>query len=286
MPSEGQSPHKPSRIDVASILGIIFGPLFVLLGQWLEGGDPRSILQESAALIVLGATVGACLVSFSPGSLMAAVRDLRKVISDDAPEPFDVMERILEYTRVLKKEGAVRLEELAKSESYKTLRTGLNLIASNTPDDALALALDRAFHERVEHNNAGAEVFEAAGGYLPTFGILGAVLGLIHTMNDLNDPTKVGIGIATAFVATVYGVGIANLIAFPIAKKIRSRAKTEKQLDQIVVTGVKAMKQGMQASSIRRILTEGMGGGAAAKPSRSRSRGLSAVKNAASGAAE
>jgi chemotaxis protein MotA len=110
----------------------------------------------------------------------------------------------------------------------------------------------------MEHNNAGAEVFEAAGGYLPTFGILGAVLGLIHTMEQLSDPSKVGAGIATAFVATVYGVGLANLVAFPVARKIRTRARTEKQLDKIVVAGIKAMRDGMGAIALRQLLSEGL----------------------------
>src|SRR5579872_5288204 len=115
------------------------------------------------------------------------------------------------------------------------LSLALNLLVSNVSPQSMMGILERKFHENTRLNNAGAEVFEAAGGYLPTFGILGAVLGLIHTMQELSDPSKVGAGIATAFVATVYGVGLANLVAFPVARKIRARARTEKQLDKIVV---------------------------------------------------
>lgn len=234
------------------------GPGCILLGQWLEGGDIKSLLQRSAALIVIGATVASCLLSFSPTYLFAAVRDLRKIISEDAPDAYDLIERIISYAAILRKEGPVPLQRYAREESYGMLRTGLNLVINNVAEESMANILDRAFHERVLHNNAGAEVFEAAGGYLPTFGILGAVLGLIHVMHDLADPAKVGIGIATAFVATVYGVGIANLVAFPAAKKIRARAQTEKQLDQIVVAGVKGMREGMSPSGLRQLLTEGL----------------------------
>lgn len=250
--------EKPSRIDLASAIGILAGPGCILLGQFLEGGRVSSLLQKSAALIVIGATVASCMLSFSPRYLSAAIRDLRKVISEDAPSPFDLIDRIVTYAGVLRRDGPVRLQSLARGESYGMLATGLKLVVSNLPIEAVSAIMERSFHERLEHNNAGAEVFEAAGGYLPTFGILGAVIGLIHTMEQLNDPSKVGAGIATAFVATVYGVGLANLVAFPIARKIRTRARTEKQLDKIVVTGIKAMREGMGAVALRQLLTEGL----------------------------
>jgi chemotaxis protein MotA len=237
---------------------VLAGPGCILLGQWLEGGRVSALLQRSAALIVIGATIGACMVSFSMRNLSAAIRDFRKVISEDAPNPFDLIDRIVTYATILRREGPVPLQRYAQTESYGMLATGLNLICSNVAPDVMSTIMERAFHERMEHNNAGAEVFEAAGGYLPTFGILGAVLGLIHTMEQLSDPSKVGAGIATAFVATVYGVGLANLVAFPVARKIRARARTEKQLDKIVVTGIKAMRDGMGAIALRQLLSEGL----------------------------
>jgi chemotaxis protein MotA len=251
-----------TRIDLASVIGVLAGPSCILLGQWLEGGDVSALLQRSAALIVIGATIGACMVSFSLRNLSAAVRDFRKVISEDAPNPFDLIDRIVTYATILRREGAVPLQRYAQMEPYGMLTTGLHLICSNIAPNVMSTIMERAFHERIERNNAGAEVFEAAGGYLPTFGILGAVLGLIHTMQQLSDPSKVGAGIATAFVATVYGVGLANLVAFPVARKIRThthtRARTEKQLDKIVVTGTKAMRDGMGAIALRQLLSEGL----------------------------
>jgi chemotaxis protein MotA len=247
-----------ARIDLASAIGVFAGPGCILLGQWLEGGDVSALLQRSAALIVIGATIGACMVSFSMSDLSAAVRDFRKVISEDAPNPFDLIDRIVTYATILRREGPVPLQRYAHMEPYGMLATGLNLVCSNVAPEVMSAIMERAFHERMQRNNAGAEVFEAAGGYLPTFGILGAVLGLIHTMQQLSDPSKVGAGIATAFVATVYGVGLANLVAYPVARKIRTRARTEKQLDRIVVTGVRAMRDGMGATALRQLLSEGL----------------------------
>jgi chemotaxis protein MotA len=247
-----------SRFDLASAIGVLAGPSCILLGQWLEGGNVSALLQRSAALIVIGATVGACMLSFSLRNLYAAVRDFRKVISEDAPNPYDLIDRIVSYASVLRREGPVQLQRYARMEPYAMLAMGLHLICSNVAPEVMTTIMERTFHERIEHNNAGAEVFEAAGGYLPTFGILGAVLGLIHTMQQLSDPSKVGAGIATAFVATVYGVGLANLVAYPVARKIRTRARTEKQLDKIVVTGIRAMREGMAATALRQLLSEGL----------------------------
>jgi chemotaxis protein MotA len=113
-------------------------------------------------------------------NLAAAVRDFRKVISEDAPNPFDLIDRIVNYATILRREGPVPLQRYARTESYGMLATGLNLICGNVAPEVMGTIMERTFHERIEHNNAGAEVFEAAGGYLPTFGILGAVLGLLR----------------------------------------------------------------------------------------------------------
>lgn len=250
--------NSKSRLDFASLLGLIGGPFCILLGQWIEGGRPTSLLQGSAALIVIGATIGASMLSFSPSYLWAAVRDLRKVISEDAPNPYDLIERMIGYATVLRRDGPVALQRQAHEESYALLATGLNLVVNNVDEEAMATVLERAYHERTQQSNAGAEVFEAAGGYLPTFGILGAVIGLIHTMQELSDPSRVGEGIAAAFVATVYGVSLANLVAYPVARKIRARARTEQQLDKLVVVGVKGLRDGMAPSALRQLLTEGL----------------------------
>ncbi len=274
---------KKSSIDFASVIGLALGPMCILLGQYIEGGDPSSLLQKSAALIVIGGTVGSCLVSFSSPYLIAAVRDLHKVISEPAPDPYELIDRIVNYSTIMRKEGPVTLQRHVRTETYPMLRKGLTLIVSNIAPAAINSILERTFQDRVRLANAGAEVFEAAGGYLPTFGILGAVLGLIHTMSDLNDPSKVGIGIATAFVATVYGVGLANLIAFPIAKKIRSRAVTEKQLDKIVITAISNMKAGLAGAPLRQLLAESIGAGSSSAGTNAKSGTVSDLQQRKTG---
>jgi chemotaxis protein MotA len=233
------------------------GPACIIAGQLLEGGRLSALLQASAALIVIGASMGACMLSFSPTFLLAAARDLRKVVAETSPDPFDLIDRIINYSNVLHRDGPVALQGWVAKEPYPMLSLALNLLVGNVSPQSMMGILERKFHENTRLNNAGAEVFEAAGGYLPTFGIMGAVLGLIHTMTMLNEPTKLGEGIATAFVATLYGVGSANLIAYPVGKKIRARAHTEKELDKIVITAINAIQSGQRGITLRQALTGG-----------------------------
>lgn len=208
------------------------------------------------------------MLSFSPTYLLAGARDLRKVVAETSPDLFDLIDRIVNYSNVLHKDGPVTLQTLIAKEPYPMLSQALNLIVSNVSPQSMMEILERKFHENTRLNNAGAEVFEAAGGYLPTFGIMGAVLGLIHTMSMLNDPGRLGEGIATAFVATLYGVGSANLIAYPVARKIRARAHTEKELDKIVIAAINAIQSGQRGIALRQALT---GGSSAANGSASAS---------------
>ncbi len=254
--------RKNSQIDFASILGLLIGPACIIVGQLLEGGKLSTLVQASAALIVIGASMGACMLSFSPTFLLAAARDLRKVVAETSPDPFDLIDRIVNYSNVLHKDGPVALQTWITKEPYPMLSLALNLLVSNVSPQSMMGILERKFHENTRLNNAGAEVFEAAGGYLPTFGIMGAVLGLIHTMSMLNEPTKLGEGIATAFVATLYGVGSANLIAYPVGKKIRARAHTEKELDKIVIAAINAIQSGQRGIALRQALTGGSSAGA------------------------
>ncbi len=261
--SRGSTAASGRTIDLASFTGFLVAPGCILLGLWLEGDNLRNLLQLSAMFIVFGSTIAACLVSFSPFYLLAAVQDLGKIFSESNPHQFDLIDRLVQYATEYKTKGAVALDEMIKSETYPTLAKGLKLVANNTDDESMSAAIERMIHDRAERNNAGAEVFEAAGGYLPTFGILGAVMGLVHTMHTMSDPSTVGIGIATAFVATVYGVGAANLIALPIAKKIRTRARTERQLDRIAIMGLRAIRNNAGGAAVRQMFSSsdiGQGG--------------------------
>jgi chemotaxis protein MotA len=217
----------------------------ILLGQWLEGGALQSLLQLAAAVIVFGGTLGAVLLSFSLADVRGAVASLRTVFVEPAESPDETINAILRYARVARKDGILALEDESANAKDPLLRKGLMLAVDGLNPKTLREMLEVDLDAAEERDLVPARVFESAGGYAPTVGILGAVLGLIHVMENLSDPSKLGTGIAVAFVATVYGVGVANLILLPIAAKLRLRASQAAQRRTLVFEGVLAIQEGL-----------------------------------------
>ena len=236
---------RARRWDLTTVLGVPTGIGFILLGQLLEGGSLHSILQFTAAVIVFGGTLGATLVSFSLKDVKRAFSSLRDVFLDNEPPIEDTISLITRLAYKARKDGIMSLEDDVEHVSDPFLRRGLGLAVDGTNPHTLRSMLDAESLSRDDIDELPARVYEAAGGYAPTIGILGAVLGLIHVMENLTDPAKLGAGIAVAFVATVYGVGSANLIFLPIAAKLRSRAARSAKRRELVLEGILAIQEGM-----------------------------------------
>ena len=211
-PTRAASTPRSSSARVVGI-GLVLG------GHGLEGGSMRSLLQGAAALIVFGGTLGAVLLSFPVRDLSQAVTSLRHLFVDDAPPPDGVVAQIGRFAVRARKDGLLSLEDDAERMADPFMQRALALAIDGTNSTTLRAMLEDEIDSREEDEEAPARVFEAAGGYAPTVGILGAVLGLIHVMENLTDPSNLGAGIAVAFVATVYGVGSANLIFLPIGSR-------------------------------------------------------------------
>ena len=207
---------------VMAIGGIVGGLLF-------EGGKIKDILQFTAALIVLGGTFGAVLVSTPLAIVGAALRRLKTVVIDTAPQMDDLIEEIIGYATKARKNGIVSLEQRPLAIKDPFLRKALNLAVDGTDLQEIRKMMELEIGLEEQHAEAEAKVFESAGGYAPTIGIIGAVLGLIQVMKNLANIDEVGHGIAVAFVATVYGVGSANLFFLPAANKIKARMHAETQ---------------------------------------------------------
>jgi chemotaxis protein MotA len=235
---------RRGRIDVTSVAGVPIGLGFILLGQLLEGGSLRSILQVTAAVIVFGGTLGAVLVSFSLDDVRRAVRSLRTVFVDREAPMEDTIATITRFAVKARRDGIMSLEDEVERLQDPFLRRGLGLAVDGTSPGTLRTMLELESASREDLEEVPARVFESAGGYAPTVGIIGAVLGLIHVMENLTDPNKLGAGIAVAFVATVYGVGSANLIFLPIAAKLRARATVHARRRQLVCEGILAIQEG------------------------------------------
>jgi chemotaxis protein MotA len=232
-------------MDITTIAGILTAFGLILLGQHLEGGHIGSILQATAALIVFGGTVGSVLVAFPKKDFMKGMHLLREVFTDKKVDLSGVSKQIVEFAGIARRDGVLALEGKLGELQDPFLRRALQFVVDGVDAGVTRDTLEAAVDAEFEENQVGAKVWESMGGFAPTIGILGAVLGLIHVMENLNDPTKLGGGIATAFVATVYGVGSANILFLPFANKIKRKLQAEKERKVLITEGVLSIQEGI-----------------------------------------
>ena len=232
-------------MDLPTIVGLVLGIGCILGGQLLEGGHPMSLVEVSAAIIVLGGTAEAILVSF-PGKDLKRGLGLAKLAFSNKTEDLGALTRqIVDLAGLARRDGVLALEGKLGELQDPFLKRALQFVVDGVDADVARGALEASIDAGFQEAAVGAKVFESAGGYAPTIGILGAVLGLIHTMENLSDPSKIGGGIATAFVATVYGVGTANLIYLPMASKLKRKLSIEKERKTLIAEGVLAIQEGL-----------------------------------------
>lgn len=240
-----------SKLDLASIGGVVLALGGILGGLLLEGGKLADILQFTAALIVLGGTAGAVMVSTPMSVLTGAARRLLGVLFDSARPLDGLVEEMIEYATKARKQGLVSLEQQAMTAEDPFLRKAMNLAVDGTDIQEIRKMLELEIDLHRHHAEAEAKVFECAGGFAPTVGIIGAVLGLIQVMKNLANIDEVGHGIAVAFVATVYGVGVANLFLLPAAAKIKARVHADVRRKELIVEGVCGIVEGLNPKLIR-----------------------------------
>lgn len=234
-----------SRVDFASIVGLLIGVAAIIVGQTLEGGKLSAIIQPTAALIVLGGTLGATAVSFPLANVLSAAKAVKRAFKEEVTDPDALVKEIIGYATKARKSGLVSLELDIKGIKAPFLAKALRLAVDGMDPKLLAEAMEAEIDNSEERAVMDAKVYEAAGGYAPTIGIIGAVLGLIQVMANLSDPSKLGAGIAVAFVATIYGVGSANLFFLPMANKLKVKAKREVTTMLIMLEGVISIQSGL-----------------------------------------
>jgi chemotaxis protein MotA len=232
-------------MDIATVIGIVLAIGGILLGQLLEGGRVGSILQGTAALIVFGGTIGAVAVSYPIKDFVRGLKLAAMALRDKKNDLDQIVQQIVELAGVARRDGVLALEQRLPGIQDAFLRRAVGFIVDGVDAAVTRDALETEIMLHFEESTVGAKVFESAGGYAPTIGILGAVLGLIHVMENLNDPTKLGGGIATAFVATVYGVGSANILFLPIATKIKRKLSLDKERSTLIAEGVLSIQAGL-----------------------------------------
>jgi chemotaxis protein MotA len=248
----GAKPAKTkARIDLASIGGLVLAFAGILGGLLMEGGKVKDIVQFTAALIVLGGTTGAVMVSTPLSVLRGALQRLAGVFQDRSPDYAAATEEIIGYATKARKNGLVSLEREADMIEDPFLRKALNLAVDGTDLQDIRKMLELEIQVEEQMAEAEAKVFESAGGFAPTVGIIGAVLGLIQVMKNLANIDEVGRGIAVSFVATVYGVGTANLLFLPAASKIKARSHALIQRKELILEGVLGIVEGLNPKLIR-----------------------------------
>ena len=207
-------------MDKITLIGLILGISAIVLGQVLEGGHVASLLQPTAFLIVMGGTFGAVLVQSPLTTFTGGLRMLKWLIIPPKLQLSDMIDMMTHFSRTARKDGLLALEGYIGQMEDPFIKRGLQMLIDGIDPEQIREILEVEISSNEEHLKQKARVWESAGGYAPTIGILGAVMGLIHVMENLSDPSRLGAGIAVAFVATIYGVGSANLIFLPAAKKL------------------------------------------------------------------
>ena len=237
-------------MDIATILGMVIALGSILGGQVLEGGHVSSILQLTAFIIVIGGTVGAICIQNPLSVVIKAVGALSLALSGARIDNKGTIKLILDLANLSRKQGLLALEGKLKDIKDPFMKKGIQLIVDGTEPKVVHEILEIEVGHHEEQGVIAAKVWEAAGGYAPTVGILGAVLGLIHVMENLSDPSKLGGGIAVAFVATIYGVGSANLLFLPIANKLKVLIARQVKLKEMLVDGLEAIGNGENPRNI------------------------------------
>jgi chemotaxis protein MotA len=253
-PGKGKAEAKKapgSRPDLATIGGILLAVGGIVGGLLMEGGKIRDISQITAAIIVLGGTLGAVMVSTPMAVLKGAILRMVHIVLDKTQPPDAAIEELIGFATKARKNGLVSLESEAMDIKDPFLKKALTLAVDGTDLQEIRNMMQLDMDITDSRAQAEAKVFECGGGYSPTIGIIGAVMGLIQVMKNLANIEEVGHGIAVAFVATVYGVALANILLLPAAAKIKSRIESDTELKELKLEGVIAIVEGLNPKLIR-----------------------------------
>lgn len=238
-------------MDILSITGVFVSVGAILLGVVLGGGDVSSLVDVPALIIVFGGTFGATLLQFPPAIFVRSIKMFSWVLMPKEINLSAQIDKVVYWSLLARKEGLLGLENALPNEKDPFIKKGLHLLVDGNDPDAIRDILDLDMYSEESTGLQAAGLYEAMGGYAPTIGILGAVMGLIHVMQNLTNPELLGQGIATAFVATIYGVGSANLIFLPVANKLKNHVLALTQAREMLVEGIISIAEGENPRNIK-----------------------------------
>ena len=251
-------------MDLSSIIGPILAFGAIIGGMLIEGGHMGSIMQMTAFIIVFGGALGSLLVCYPLPDVIFSIKSLGTFLKNPSANPEEILKDILDLAQTARKESILALEKKRDGIKFEPLAKAVKLAVDGTDPNIIRDALETEAHVVMEEQEVAVHFWEDAGAIAPTIGILGAVLGLIHVMENLDKPDEIGPGIAVAFVATLYGVGSANIFFLPIGKKIKRKAVIDGHARMMVAIGVEGILSGMNPKVIEEKLAcfvHGHGGG-------------------------
>jgi len=237
-------------MDIGSILGIIIAFGAILGGNAMEGGHMGSLLIFTAFFVVMGGTLGAILVQFTLPTIIQATKIAIWVFIPPKLEPKAAIEKLVDWSNIARKEGLLGLEAKVETETDPFAKKGLQLLVDGGEPESIRATLEVEVGTQEHSLTEAAKVFDGMGGYTPTVGIIGAVMGLIHVMNNLADPAALGPGIAVAFVATIYGVGMANLFFLPMGTKLKAHIHSKIKFQEMMIEGIISIAEGENPRNI------------------------------------
>ena len=238
-------------MDIGTLLGFVLGTAAVLIANVMEGGHLDQLLNPSASLLVLGGTLGATLASVGLEGVLQVPAAVRYALRAPQLKPAELIETMVAMAQQARREGLLSLEEERKKLSDPFFAKGLQFVIDGADPDMVADVMEIAIQAEQAHHLRAAGVLETAGGYAPTMGIIGTVLGLIHVLGNLEDTSQLGPAIAVAFMATFYGIATANLFYLPLANKIKANAQAEGEVRRMVIEGVLSIQKGDNPTILR-----------------------------------
>ena len=231
-------------MKAATAIGIAVGCAGILVGAQMEGTPLGSLFNLPATLIIFGGVAGACMASSGFEAMKLIPTLYKKVFSAEGQDLRGTVSALVRYAERARRDGLLALEEEIVDVDDPYTRKGLQLVVDGTPPEMVREVLGAEIHGMRARHKVGAKLFENAGGFAPTMGVLGAVLGLIAALQNLDDPESLGPAIATAFIATLFGVGAANIVFLPVGQRLKQLSEAEVELRVLVLEGILAIQSG------------------------------------------
>jgi chemotaxis protein MotA len=237
-------------MDILSLIGVVLGLIAIIGGAILKGSSAGALVGSAAFVIVVVGTLAASLVQTPMSTFLRAWKIISWVFKPPLADPTAMIEKIVEWSNIARKQGLLGLEPAVEQERDEFLKKGLQSLVDGGEPEAIRSSMEIELDTMEHFDTQAAKVFESMGIYSPTLGIIGAVMGLMAVMQNLADPSKLGHGIAAAFVATIYGIAFANLLFLPMSNKLKAVIHGQMQVRTMVIEGLIAIAQGENPRNI------------------------------------